>query len=298
MVIAGSLLVALGCRITGLSVAAATAAPYFLMIILLILIAFTRRGMRNERQLRLADLIESLGLFCWVSALGGLGSYVVAASSHGFHDAMLARIDGAIGFDWTGMYDIIVAHPWLTLISAPAYRSIFITPLLVIAGLTLAGEIARVRTFIAIFGAALLLSLALFYFFPARAALMFYVGAHPAYPTVTSGATGTIIGSLRDGSVTVIDLAQLAGLLSFPSFHATSAILFVWAGWPLRKVRVPLIIVNGAMLAATPLEGAHYLIDVIGGVMIAFGFIFALHARAAVTAVGRSQFFRREESAV
>ena len=298
LVVGGSVLVAIAFRLTGLSVAWSTGAPYLAMIGLIAGVAALRVRLTDARQLRLADLIELLGLFCWVSALGGLGSYAVAAASHGFHDAALAKIDIAMGFDWVRMYRFFLDHPWLMAISAPVYRTIFVTPLIVIAALVLTGNVARARTFILVFGISLLLSLAIFYLFPARAALAYHIGSGARYATVTEGVTGAIIDSLRAGTLTIIDPARIAGLLSFPSFHATSAVLFVWAGWPLKGARIPLIIVNGAMLAATPLEGAHYMIDLIGGIAIACAFIASLYVRSSARAAADIERSGREVRAV
>ena len=61
----------------------------------------------------------------------------------------------------------------------------------------------------------------------------------------------------------------LAGIVTFPSFHAASAALYAWALWPSRLLRPIVVLANGAMLAATPIVGGHYFIDVIAGVAIA-----------------------------
>jgi membrane-associated phospholipid phosphatase len=73
------------------------------------------------------------------------------------------------------------------------------------------------------------------------------------------------IEALRAGTTHSVSLATLTGLIAFPSFHTSAAILMIWAAWPLAWLRLPVLAVNGAMLAATPVEGAHYLIDMIGG---------------------------------
>jgi membrane-associated phospholipid phosphatase len=73
----------------------------------------------------------------------------------------------------------------------------------------------------------------------------------------------------RDGALRHLELLGLGGIVTFPSFHATSAVLFAWALWAVRWLRPFALLVNGAMLAATPLNGGHYFIDVIAGVVIA-----------------------------
>ena len=71
---------------------------------------------------------------------------------------------------------------------------------------------------------------------------------------------------------------QPGGLICFPSFHTTGGILFMWALWPLRWARWPGIAVNVIMLAAIPIIGSHYLIDMIAGVALALMAISLAHA--------------------
>jgi membrane-associated phospholipid phosphatase len=77
--------------------------------------------------------------------------------------------------------------------------------------------------------------------------------------------------ALRDGSLRHLELFKLAGIVSFPSFHTASGVLYIWALWPVRYFRWAAIATNAWMIAATPLIGAHYVIDVIGGIGVAAG---------------------------
>jgi PAP2 superfamily len=83
------------------------------------------------------------------------------------------------------------------------------------------------------------------------------------------------IPALRDGSLRELSLFQLGGVLTFPSFHAISAVLYAWALWPVRWLRPLNIFCNGAMLVATPVGGGHYFIDVIAGIAVAVAAIYA-----------------------
>ena len=81
---------------------------------------------------------------------------------------------------------------------------------------------------------------------------------------------------MRAGTLSRIGIGSLAGLITFPSFHSVSALLFVWASWPARRLRAPMVAINLTMLAATPIEGSHYLVDVIGGAMVALLSVLSL----------------------
>jgi membrane-associated phospholipid phosphatase len=73
---------------------------------------------------------------------------------------------------------------------------------------------------------------------------------------------------IRGGSFRVLDLTQLGGVVTFPSFHAAAAVIYVWALWPIRFVRWVGLLSNSAMLVATPIGGGHFLADVIAGAAV------------------------------
>ena len=73
----------------------------------------------------------------------------------------------------------------------------------------------------------------------------------------------------RDGVLRHLDLLGLGGIVTFPSFHAASAVLYFWALWPVRWFRPLVVLANGLMLAATPINGGHYFIDLFAGVAVA-----------------------------
>jgi hypothetical protein len=63
-----------------------------------------------------------------------------------------------------------------------------------------------------------------------------------------------------------LELFNLAGIVSFPSFHAASALLSMWALWPVWGIRSAMVGINALTIVAAPVIGAHYIIAMIGGV--------------------------------
>ncbi|MDG2535602.1 phosphatase PAP2 family protein [Sphingomonas sp. HITSZ_GF] len=265
--------------VAGLSIDMSHAIRPMALVLLGVAGALARPRARSVREARLAELAECWGLLTLISTMGALASYGVARFTTGETDAALAAMDHAIGFDWVAAYRFFAARPLLARTSEYIYLSIFVTPVAVLAGLTLSGRADRARGFIAAFGLALAVSVTIFYFWPARAALTYHLGN--GYPYLPANGISHIaaIAQLRAGTLQVIDLALLSGLITFPSFHAVAAILFIWAAWPLRWLRWPCLALNLAMLAVTPVQGTHYLIDVIGGIALALTVIGLLHLR-------------------
>jgi len=82
-----------------------------------------------------------------------------------------------------------------------------------------------------------------------------------------------IIHRIRDGE-RAISPAQIGGLVTFPSFHVTAALLVAWGGWVMRYLRWPLLLFNLYVCASAIFIGAHYFVDVIGGAVITAVAIF------------------------
>ena len=92
--------------------------------------------------------------------------------------------------------------------------------------------------------------------------------------------------------MTSIQLNNLEGLITFPSFHTAIAILFAWAVWRTPYVWFAGLVTNVLMILSTPLSGSHYVIDLAGGAVVATVAI-ALASRvrcAAVQSAERSVF--------
>jgi membrane-associated phospholipid phosphatase len=98
------------------------------------------------------------------------------------------------------------------------------------------------------------------------------------YPVFNPGAFESALHDIprvRDGSLRVLDLGAITGIVTFPSFHAASAALYLWALWPVKWLRPVTLFANIAMLAATPLVGGHYFIDIFAGIAVAVVSILA-----------------------
>lgn len=209
-------------------------------------------------------LAEGFFLFTLMGALGAILSYMAMVHSQGFTDDLLARSDAALGFSWPAIYAFVADRPLLTQILSRAYFACFLMPFIVFAILYREQFRERLYRYLLAYGLSLAATVVIFFFFPAEAAFAYYLDAGADVPGNAQNYAGAIMG-LRDGSLTTIDLANLEGIITFPSFHASMAILFAWAAWPSRLFRVPIAIVNGLMwIAAVPI-GGHYVVDLLGG---------------------------------
>jgi len=227
------------------------------------------RNPQSKFQQVTRDAAEFVGLFVTISLLGAVASYAVAATTTGWVDASLHRIDALLGLDWIRWYEIVSAHVFLQILSRVAYSSIFLTPAIIIGYFAWTGRTTAARQFLASFWFAAVMTLILFWFMPAKGALAFLWHGPIPYMPISALYQADIIPILRQYDMHQVDLGVIRGLVSVPSFHAASAVLYMIAGWNMGALRWPIIAVNAAMLLSIPVEGTHYFTDVVGGALVA-----------------------------
>ena len=233
---------------------------------------------RLRRTLR--DGALDYGVFSLLALMGAVASYPVAALSHGFVDGTLQRIDAAFRFDWLSWYEVVAAHPALQWLGRLAYQSIYLSPAMLLGWFAITRRRDRARAFLAGFWLAAVITLTLFAAMPAAGPLA--REWHGVIPYMPDSALWQpeLIPALRDHALRRVDLGELRGLVSAPSFHTAAAVLYMRAAWPIARLRWPLLLLNAAMLLATPVEGTHYLADMMLGALVAAVSITALEALA------------------
>jgi hypothetical protein len=205
-------------------------------------------------------------------------SYIATAANFPLRDAQLLAIDRALGFDFRAVLSFVNDRAWLIAIMAFGYNAISWPIWLVMFGLPLAGHYQRTAEYISALLLALAVTTCITIVVPAIGVYQAMGAFASDFPNINPQiyyGTLTEIPALRTGVIRTLDLDHLKGVVTFPSFHAAMAVLCSWGLWPLRWMRPFNLAVNGAMLVATPIGGGHYLVDVLAGVMVAIGAIFA-----------------------
>jgi len=207
-------------------------------------------------------------------------TYVVAAANMPMQDANLLAIDRALGFDWAGYVTYVDSHPalaaWLNYGYTMIRWPIFAIPVVLAAK----HRYHRIEEFTFAFGLALVATTIVSGLVPAIGVFQ-QIGLDPA--SIKHLNVQPYLDQLRDlpparaGVLRHLDLLGLGGIVTFPSFHAASAALYAWALWPVKWLRPVTVLAFSAMLAATPINGGHYLIDMIAGLAVAVMAIVAAH---------------------
>ena len=91
--------------------------------------------------------------------------------------------------------------------------------------------------------------------------------------------------ALRDHALPVIGRTQ--GIISFPSYHTVLGVVLAYAARG-RKWFIPSLVLNLLLIAAVMTEGAHYGVDLLSGLAVAFVSIAATRWLLARTARARA----------
>jgi PAP2 superfamily protein len=264
--------------------------------------AFYRRVRINENFAVSCIGLQQALLF---TGAGSILSYLLARNGGAFWDSTLYGWDQALGLDWLGYVRFVDAHPWLVLPYRLAYGSLIPQIIIVILALGFGGRLDQLRIFIL---AAILSGITAVLLSPLFPAVSNYVhlGLTQADFDHVSPWAGYVhlkdLTALRGGQVMVLSLPKMQGIITFPSYHACLAALTLWAFWNsrlgwLRWAGAGLSLMT---LAATPVDGGHYFVDVFAGLAIAVACIAAA-SRLVYVRIGlpelRALPFRRSRAA-
>jgi hypothetical protein len=208
---------------------------------------------------RLGATAEWILLWLIFSVAGAVMTYLAAAQDGAVYDARLTLLDAELGFRWSGWLAYVENHPLLKFAFAVAYGSLLPQVLFSVWWFSFLRWDQRNAELLTNAMLALLLTAAVFFLVPALGPCVGAPACHDAY-------VEDLVG-LRHGNLPSLDMMLLKGVIAFPSFHAVLAMLFTYAH---RRAPtfLPMAGFNGLMLLAIPSEGGHYLVDIIGGIVV------------------------------
>jgi len=226
----------------------------------------------------------------------GLGtvaqSYLVTSSGAQFAlaDPYLAQADKALGFDWVAHVAWVNGHPMVRGLLDWGYGQIAYSFIFAAATLMAARKFRRLaEVFIILFiGNQIMISMV--WLWPAIGPYT-HLAPDPAsishMPSWAGRYSLAHFTALRAHLMTSVTLGKTTGLITFPSFHATAAIITTWAVWR-RGMFWPLLVMNSVMLVSTISMGGHYLIDLIASFVI-FVSLAVLVRRLDLSAANRAK---------
>jgi len=232
---------------------------------------------RHYGMTRIGNTLQAIALASVSSALTVVAMVILTRFSTPFADDLLAGADQAMGLNWMAMFAVFQRSPFLLEIARTAYASFYWQFIAICLVLFVTKRNRAGWRFLSAWVIALTVSALIYPFFTAQGPYLHYGIVPSDIPNLHRDApwtTGPIIEAIRTGQRTDV-IGSMTGLIFFPSFHAAGAIMFIWSWWKFRWLRWPMLALNLMLIAAAPVFGLHYFIDLIGGVLVALGAILA-----------------------
>ena len=242
--------------------------------------AVVYRGLRVRPADRgLAGLVDGLLLALFAALLTqqlNLFNHLSMSLALPLADARLHAWDEALGFDWNGYANWIAAHPAARAVMLVAYSHAVGPAIAIITAMALwRGRRERVEELAFLALGSCMICIGVAAFFPAEA----------AWNTISTPETRALLGgqpaidwveefrALRAGGPVLLDFSSMQGLATFPSFHTCLALIIAWCSRGHWLGQWAGGLTGLAILAATPVYGAHYGVDVLAGTAVIAGLI-------------------------
>lgn len=199
--------------------------------------------------------------------------YAIAATARPLVDPQLVRLDALCGVHLPDIVEFMARHPQLRAALAMVYNTLlYQMPLLVIV-LGFRGDRRPLEQFVLRFMIAALVTSLFFWLCPAEGPFI----AYGYEPSPDQQRYLDHFHALRSGERRLVTWVEAEGLITFPSFHTTWALLLAAALRQRRLLFAVSSVLNGLVVLSTLTTGWHYFGDVLGGVLV-FGFAVALAA--------------------
>lgn len=203
-------------------------------------------------------ILEYFALSLAVSTAICALSYLSLASSQTLVDGQLMAMDRALGFDWLAGYNFVRSHPALSAILGFAYDSLIYQGLYFGLLLGLMNDRWRLKEMFRLVLVSGSLACLGALFFPA-------LGPSKFFSIQTDTGFVPVMEHLLSGRDLSFSLSGMTGVISFPSFHTSMALAYIWAFRKAGAIGWAVTGLNLVMLCSVPWFGGHYLVDMLAG---------------------------------
>jgi hypothetical protein len=218
---------------------------------------------------------------------GIVAAYAMQRFAFPLQDAFLARADLALGLNWPDFAYWLDQHLSIQRLFHFAYHTISFQIALPLVVLAFARRLEDLRAYLLAFAVAFIVTIFVSALMPAAGPIVFVDRASFAILKFTGATPLDHLARLRDAGPLVFTDPP-GGIATFPSFHATVAVLTPLTLRRHHRIFIPLLVLDAFMLGGTVTEGAHYYVDVLAGA----GMAFSAHALA--KRIAAAERFRRD----
>ncbi|MBY0292713.1 MAG: phosphatase PAP2 family protein [Alphaproteobacteria bacterium] len=212
------------------------------------------------------NIMAALLSSCWLLSFSGAAlilSYLADTTNEPLVTAHLASMDRYLGVYSPSIVMWGKENEWINLILVFSYACFLFQKPFVLLYFAFVGKIDYQQSFMMQYMIAGLLTILLGAAFPAEGTYAWY-HFHP-----NAGQSGDL-KSLYEVRNHIVDLRTLTGIIEFPSFHTVMGALTICIFRNEKKVIfIPILILNILLFISCVSHGGHFLMDVLGGILVA-----------------------------
>lgn len=217
----------------------------------------------TARSRRLSEMSYYGALWISFSATGAVLTYLAAYMRAPLYDAQFVSLDTETGFHWLAWLDSIQQQPAIETLLTAAYHSLFLQ---ILGSIVVFAHYERKNRNCELFwtsSTALVITSVAAYYFPAAGAFHYF------NVDLERAVHLPHLLALIEGTRASFSFTEMQGIVTFPSYHAAMAIILIYVHRGHRILFPLLATLNFLMLIATPINGGHYLVDIIAGSLVA-----------------------------
>ena len=233
----------------------------------------------SGRSRKISQMAHWALLWIVFATSSGILTYATASLSGPLVDADLARIDASLGLSWTQWHQFIVGAPSLRFALAVVYVTLLPQIIFSLLYFGLKGRNTRNAEFFFLAAGSLFVTIMVAWRFPSLGAAAFH-----GFPEDVDRLYLADLQQLRAHTLHRVSVPDLEGIIQFPSFHTTLALIFPFIHRDSPRLFWPILGLNAILLVAIPVGGGHHFTDMIGGAAIgiaAIGLAWAIGRRTA-----------------
>jgi hypothetical protein len=233
---------------------------------------------RMRKDERLSAMLFGAAFLVVFSAAFSLLNYLLLTVAGPRIDGSLAAADRSLGVDWPAMMAFMADWPHVNLMLKLCYGSVMPQIALLIIVLSFLGRTEQVYKLALSIALGAMLTVAFWTVFPSFGAFSVYslpsrVSTHLSL-ALDHGYAADLVSLLAHGPG-AISPTDAKGLVGFPSFHGALAMLVAWYGRDVAYLRWPVLVLNALVVLATPIQGGHHVVDLMGGLVVALAAVAA-----------------------
>ncbi len=257
-------------RHTGIVFAPKTLFIILIFSLLLFALSFIYRHVRPDNAIWLGAQVTNQ-LILGSCALATF-SYLTLRLGYPLMDAQFTAWDQHVGFDWLAYINWAESHPWAAHIFTVSYMLEGPESIVLLLALCFLKEFAHFHRMALGFLLGGLITVLVAACWPGLSAYIYHNIDPAQYPHLQVAAATVYKNeffAMRNHTMQTFPEA-MQGIVAFPSFHCMLAVFAIFAAMaiPIRGLRAGVIMLNILILLSTPVDGGHYLVDSLSGIVI------------------------------